>query len=240
MQICRLHYQRQTNHFHAETYAIFQKKDGLGDCKPQAVVMWGWQLWSCTVASHIMMMVEFYSPGKDSQMGDLNSGNNFHTSSSDQEPAQRFPSSAKSSWKDVAGATNHCLQLLLQFFLCMCQTAAQMLWFVWSSQNCFWNYTCANHTLRWNVHFMFLCHNQLSLITHWLTCTVLSVKVKKLCFKSRLHSQMPKSFFFFPPDIHTWELHTMVGQSGSTHEITHIRHSVAIKVLSLFQAGLPG
>lgn len=69
---------------------------------------------------HILMMVEFYSPGKDSQMGDLNSGNNFHTSSSDQEPAQRFPSSAKSSWKDVAGATNHCLQLLLQFFFCVC------------------------------------------------------------------------------------------------------------------------
>lgn len=181
---------------------------------------------------HILMVVEFYSPGKDSQMGDLNSGNNFHTSSSDQEPAQRFPSSAKSSWKDVAGATNHCLQLLLQFFLCVCQTAAQTLWFVQSSQNCFWNYTCAHHTLRWNVHYMFLCHNQLSLITHWLTCIVLSVKVKKKCFKSRLHSQMSKSLF--PP----WSSHMRTPHNGGTHEITHI--VLILKVLSLFQAGLPG
>ena len=69
MQICRLHYQRQANHIHTgnhtphrgvlsvnhcdgdikfaymtslfftETHALLQKKDGLGDCEPQAVVM---------------------------------------------------------------------------------------------------------------------------------------------------------------------------------------------------------
>lgn len=64
LQICRLHYQRQANHIHAgkqcaaqtqhqieqqsrtlplllfpETHALLQKKDGLGDCEPETVVM---------------------------------------------------------------------------------------------------------------------------------------------------------------------------------------------------------
>lgn len=96
-------------------------------------------------------------------------------------------------------------------FFCVCQTAAQTLWFVRSSQNCFWNYTCANHTLRWNVHYMFLCHNQLSLSTHWLTCIVLSVKVKK---KSVLKADyIPKcQSLYFPP----WSSHMRTPHNGGT------------------------
>lgn len=77
------------------------------------------------------MMVEFCSPGKDSQMGDLNSGNNFHTSSSDQEPAQRFPSFSISPQLKVAE------RMLLEqhitasnfysFFLCVSDSSSNAL-----------------------------------------------------------------------------------------------------------------
>lgn len=65
---------------------------------------------------------------------------------------------------------------------------------------------------------------------------IISKSEKKSVLKA---DYIPKcQSLFFPPDLHTWELHTMVGQSGGTHEITHI--VLLLKVLSLFQAGLPG
>lgn len=187
---------------------------------------------------HILMMVEFYSPGKDSQMGDLNSGNNFHTSSSDQEPAQRFPSSAKSSWKDVAGATNHCLQLLLQFFfVCVSDSSSNALICTVQSELFLKLHLCKSYSeVECSLHVFV---PQSVVIEHSLInmyCVISKSKKKKSVLKA---DYIPKcQSLYFPPDLHTWELHTMVAQSGGTHEITHI--VLILKVLSLFQAGLPG
>lgn len=159
---------------------------------------------------HILMMVEFYSPGKDSQMGDLNSGNNFHTSSSDQEPAQRFPSSAKSSWKDVAGATNHCLQLLLQFFLCVSDSSSNALICTVQSELFLKLHLCKSYSeVECSLHVFV---PQSVVIEHSLInmYCVISKSKKKKCFKSRLHSQMSKSLF--PP----WSSHMRTPHNGGT------------------------
>lgn len=41
MQIRGVHHQRQANHIHTKTHAIFQEADGLGDFEPKTVVKLG-------------------------------------------------------------------------------------------------------------------------------------------------------------------------------------------------------
>ena len=69
-----------------ETHALLQKKDGLGDCEPQAVVISGWRLRTCTVSSELEMKTELQSSGGHTD-SDPHSGKDLQTSSSDQEQA---------------------------------------------------------------------------------------------------------------------------------------------------------
>lgn len=114
-----------------DTYALLQKKNGLGDSEPQTVVISGWGLWTCSLSACCVTHADHDIQPQDPLTVVLFWEIIVHqlirpgTSPVTLHPLKSVKPSVDLSWQDVAGEPKHCPpSCVLKFIWLRCHHGA--------------------------------------------------------------------------------------------------------------------